>query len=63
MVPDITILIWYPVNSPKLSAVNWYSKNWLSKLAGTKASDVPSLLLTSNTLSPKPSPVVSSRLL
>ena len=49
LVPDITILITYPVNKPRLSAVNSYSLNWLSKLEDTKVSDLPLFLEGSTT--------------
>ena len=60
--PLISILIWNPVNSGKLSTVNTYSTNSPFTLAGVNASGLPEFLDKSMTSSPKPSPSVSFRL-
>ncbi len=61
-VPLITILNLNPVNSSKSSTVNWYSLNSFNSLGDTNASGLPLFLERSMTLSPNPSPSVSSRL-
>ena len=50
------------MNSSRLSTLNWYSLNSSSKLGITFASGFPLLLAELITLSPKPSPSVSSKL-